>query len=175
MQDSRTNKFFKLANNIMIYGSFLLPIAFYITNAYNLGFKIEFGDFGGIAWFFLIMIMIVRPLVDLFPSFLLFTKLLTVRRGMGIMMGMAGLTHGIGFFYANPLAIKKLPVLTSYLWSINQLFIYGIVAMFFATLLLLTSNDISVRIMGRRWKWLHKNVSIVFYMTCIHVALVGYG
>ena len=175
MKHSRTNKFFKLGNNIMIYGSFLLPIAFYITNAYNLGFKIEFGDFGGIAWFFLIIIMIVRPLVDLFPSFLLFTKLLSVRRGMGIMMGMAGLTHGLGYFYAHPSAIKKLAIGTSNLWAWNGMFVYGIIAMVFATLLLITSNNFSVRFLGMKWKWLHKTVLIVFYMTCIHVALVDFG
>ncbi len=175
MKHSQVNNIFKWGNNIMIYGSFLLPVAFYITNAYDIGFKIEFGDFGGIAWFFLILIMVVRPLVDLFPNFLLFSKFLTVRRGMGIMMGMAGLTHGLGFFYASPSAIKKLPVLTSYLWAWNGMFVYGIIAMVFATLLLVTSNDISVRIMGKKWKWLHRSVSVVFYTTCIHVALVGYG
>lgn len=82
-------------------------------------------------------------------------------------MGMAALTHGLGFFYVYPSFFGK-----SSLWATNQLFLYGIIAMVFSTLLFVTSNNISVRLLGRKWKWLHRTVLVVFYMTCIHVALV---
>lgn len=60
----------------MIYGSFLLPFVFLATG--------EFKDFGSIAWATLIVIMVIRPLVDLFPGFVLFRKVMAMRRGIGI-------------------------------------------------------------------------------------------
>lgn len=41
------NRVFRWGNNSMIYGSFLLPVIFYATNAYPIfGIKVEYGDFG---------------------------------------------------------------------------------------------------------------------------------
>ncbi len=55
---------------------------------------------------------------------------------------MAALTHGIGFFYVYPSEIGA-----SYLLATNQMFLYGIIALVFSTLLLITSNNFSVRLL----------------------------
>jgi DMSO/TMAO reductase YedYZ heme-binding membrane subunit len=128
----------------------------------------EYRGYGSLAFFFLILIMVVRPLTELFPNIVFFKKLMGIRRGIGITMGMAALTHGIGFFYQYPSQVGQ-----SYIWSPTGIYLYGIIALFFTILLLVTSNNISVRFMGRKWKWLHKTVIILFYATCIHVALIG--
>lgn len=45
--------------------------------------------------------MVVRPFVDIFPEIVLFKKILSIRRSIGIAMGMFALTHGIGsYFYS---------------------------------------------------------------------------
>lgn len=159
------NRLFKYLSNVLTYGSFLIPVIYLVvwTSHGN-----EYRGYGVIAFFFLILIMIIRPLADLFPNIVLFKKLLTIRRGMGIAMGMSWLTHGLGFFYQYPSEIGQ-----SYIWSPTGMLVYGLIALFFTILLLLTSNNISVRVMGKKWKWLHKTVIILFYATCIHVALIG--
>ena len=61
----------------------------------------------------------------------------------------------------------------SYILAPQSPYLYGLIALFFAGLLLITSNDFAVRILGTKWKWLHKGVYGMFYFTCIHVALLG--
>lgn len=39
------NRLLKWGNLAMIYGSFLFPVIFYVTNAYDVGVKVEYGDF----------------------------------------------------------------------------------------------------------------------------------
>lgn len=70
------NKFFKWTHPIMIYGSFFLPLFLLFTH--------DFRVFGSIAWASLIVIMVLRPLSTLLPGILLLKKLMTVRRGIGI-------------------------------------------------------------------------------------------
>ncbi|MDD2916404.1 MAG: ferric reductase-like transmembrane domain-containing protein [Candidatus Gracilibacteria bacterium] len=159
-QTPLANKMFKWMHPVMIYGSFLLPFAFLATGEYK--------DFGSLAWAALIVIMVIRPLVDLFPKIILFKKVLAMRRGIGIVSGMAALTHGIGFFYLYPSEIGA-----NYLWSPNQFFLYGIIGLVFSTLLLITSNNISVRFLGKKWKWLQRGVYGMFYLVCVHIALIG--
>jgi rubredoxin/DMSO/TMAO reductase YedYZ heme-binding membrane subunit len=145
----------------MIVIGFLLP--------FSVPFTKDFLSYGSLAWSLLIVIMAIRPLVDLFPKFLLFSKVLSVRRGMGILCGMAALTHAGAFFYLLPDAWGQ-----SFLWNPRQLFLYGIIGLIFSTLLLVTSNDFSVRLLGgKNWKYLQRTVYVMFYAVCIHVALVG--
>lgn len=134
VQSAFITTLFKWGNLIMIYGSFFLPVGLYFTNDHKI--------FGSIAWIFLIVIMAVRPLSGLFPNFRLFRKILVIRRSLGILSGMAALTHGIGFFYAYPSEIGA-----SYLLAPNLMFLYGIIALVFSTLLLITSNNFSVKLL----------------------------
>jgi sulfoxide reductase heme-binding subunit YedZ len=114
--------------------------------------------------------MVVRPISDLLPNILLLRKLTTIRRGLGILSAMAALTHGIGYFYLFPTEIGA-----SYLWATNQLFLYGIIALVFSILLLITSNNYSIKLLGKKWKWIQRGVYGMFYMACIHIALIGRG
>lgn len=161
VQNPLANTLFRWANIVLVYGSFLLPVLLYFTDDYKI--------FGSISWALLIVIMVVRPLADLFPGILLFRKLVITRRGMGVLSGMAALTHGIGYFYLYPVAIGQ-----SYLWALNQTFLYGIIALVFSTLLLVTSNNFSIKFLGKKWKWLQRGIYGMFYMTCIHIALIGH-
>lgn len=53
---------------------------------------------------------------------------------------------------------------------------FGFVATFFAFLLLITSNGVSMKILGyRRWKYLHRTAYVVLVFTVLHVVVLGYA
>jgi len=87
LQTPMANTIIKWLKNILTYGSFLLPIAYFVTG--------EFKIFGTMAIYLLVVIMVVRPLADIFPKVLLFKKLVLMRRSIGIFSGMATMTHGL--------------------------------------------------------------------------------
>lgn len=74
-----------------MYGSFTFPLIVYLTK--------EQQSFGSLAWTFLVIIMMIHPMMDLFPSILLFQKFHSVRRSMGILCAMAAISHGIGVLF----------------------------------------------------------------------------
>lgn len=53
---------------------------------------------------------------------------------------------------------------------------FGFVATFFAFLLLVTSNAVSMKIMGyRNWKLLHRTAYVLLVFTVLHVVVLGYA
>ncbi len=112
--------------------------------------------------------MMIRPLVDIFPEVQIFKNILSLRRSLGIAMGMFALTHGIGSYFYSLLGTW------SFIIDPKMAYFYGFIAVIFSTLLLITSNNISVNLLGPKWKWLHRCVYIIFYMVCMHVAFLSH-
>lgn len=53
---------------------------------------------------------------------------------------------------------------------------FGLVATVFALILLVTSNAVSMKIMGyRRWKLLHRTAYVLLVFTILHVVVLGYA
>jgi len=59
-----------------------------------------------------------------------------------------------------------------YFYTFDSFLLYGGIASIFAFLLLITSNNISVKFLGKKWKWLQRGVHAMFYLTCIHIVLI---
>ncbi len=160
LQTPIANTIIKWLKILLTYGSFLLPIAYFVTG--------EFKIFGTMALYLLVVIMVVRPLADIFPKVLLFKKLVLMRRSIGIFTGMAAMTHGLWFIYKDPSMLTQ-----DYFYSFDSFLLYGSIASIFAFLLLITSNNISVKFLGKKWKWLQRGVHAMFYFTCIHLVLIN--
>lgn len=150
---------FKWGKYILMYGSFFFPFFYFFSHDTRM--------FGSFSFALLIIIMVVRPVSDIFPKVLLFQKILSVRRALGIAMGMSALTHGLGSYY------YSLGHTWDFLINPKMPYLYGFIATIFASLLLFTSNNFSTNLLGPKWKWLHRSVHVIFYLVCIHIAFVG--
>ena len=160
-QSKWVESIFKWGKPTLIYGSIFLPFSYFFSHDTRM--------FGSISFGLLIAIMMVRPLTEVFPEVLLFRKVLSIRRALGIAMGMTALTHGLGSYY------YSLAHTWGFLVDPKMPYFYGGIAVIFSTLLLITSNNSSVALLGPKWKWLHRCVYIIFYMVCVHVAFIGYA
>lgn len=144
----------------------LLPIGLYLTN--------DFKVFGSLAFGLLTVIALLHPLADVLPEIRLLRTLIGIRRSFGILAAMAALTHGLGFFYIHD--TFSLAALTrSQYWAWDGLYLYGLIGMLASIPLLLTSNNLSVRLLGGYWQIVQKLMYVMFYTACVHVALTGHA
>lgn len=143
--------------------AFLLPVIFYFINDYK--------SFGWTAFSMLVIIAFLRPLSDIFREIKIFQSLISLRRSFWILAAMAALTHGLWYLYTNDL-FSLAAFTNSELWAWNWLYLYWIIWMFAAIPLLITSNNISVKLFGKYWKSIQKLMYIMFYAACIHVAIM---
>lgn len=124
-------------------------------------------DFGVIAGNLLIVILFLSPLSKIFRTRLLL-QLMGLRRQMGITFGYLVTVHGLGFLLD--------PVISSFLlsptllsgWEFKLPFFFGITAYMLTLPLLLTSNMLANRLLGRHWKQLHRIVYVMFGFVVLH-------
>lgn len=89
------------------------------------------------------------------------------RRYTGILMFLSGFYHGL-IVYEIPAIAAKVPLLPAPL----QVLI-GMVSITLAFPLFLTSNNWSMKKLGKYWKKTHKLVYVIFWTIVLHVALLG--
>ena len=125
-----------------------------------------FTQFSGLAAFMLLCIsLIIGPLVVLNPK--VFAPLLEPRRSIGI----------ITFFFV---LVHFLSVLIWGLqWNFLLIFSFpflalGLFAAFIISILFLTSNDYSMRLLGRYWKFIHRFNYIAFILAFTHFVMQVY-
>ena len=104
-----------------------------------------------------------KPLSVIFPNIDFFKKILRMRRELGISMFYFALAHGSSYILKDGVSPYTREV--GYVAGIFALSIYFI--------LYLTSNNVSVRKLKRRWKKLHYLVYPAYILTMLHVGLVG--
>lgn len=124
---------------------------------------------GWIAWWILVATMIVRPLTDV-TGINILKRLIPYRKHLGIAIYLIAWLHIILIFlaYAFNLSIFWTPRF----WDFNRKIAWGMVAILTLTPLFLTSNKISIRLLKRNWKRLHRIVYAAFIFVGIHIYLV---
>ncbi|OGJ37683.1 MAG: hypothetical protein A2383_02175 [Candidatus Pacebacteria bacterium RIFOXYB1_FULL_39_46] len=93
------------------------------------------------------------------------TLLLLYRRQLGVTMYLLALTHW-GWSRLLPLIASS-----SNPWLFNPFEIFGLIAFTLLTPLFFTSNDWSVRHLGKQWNTLHSLVYVVIWLLFFHIAL----
>lgn len=144
----------------------LLPLPLYfLTN-------IRFGEFGEYGWKILIAIMLIRPLADVFSKIKILHSLVPLRKEFGIMSALFVIIHSYAFF-----ELKDLNILTSLFnpkyWALDKAITWGILGFLAALILLITSNELSVRLLRNNWKRIQLLAYPLFFFSAIHIALLN--
>ena len=119
--------------------------------------------------FFLLFLPIVARVIGLSLA----QALMPLRKELGILMGMLAWAHSATYMlgYSGFL-------FDTYFWWQEGFVSYlalGLVALIITTPLLLTSNDYAIKILGKKWKLLHRTVYFVAIFTILHVILLQWA
>ncbi len=154
---------------LWVAGVYMYAVYMFPTEAASWRLMTRVFGFSALA---LVYITLVPGLVRIyFPGFPFTPIFVHARRALGVSVFLFGVLHGaLGFIFN----------LTG---SINAFFFLALqhqlallssgIALFIFTLLTLTSTDYAVRLLGKRWKWLHRWVYVAAICTVFHAFLIG--
>lgn len=124
-------------------------------------------DLSHIAIFF---VMLIRPLADIFIKSKWIRPLVILRKGVGVLSA----SVVVSFIFAK-LIIDPVSYLqafgTSEYWSVQNFALFAHLADISAIMLLITSNNLSKRLLGGWWKRVQKLSYVYFYGSSLYVFL----
>ncbi len=125
------------------------------------------GFFAENGWRVLLVIMISRPLFQVFPRFTWFRYIVMLRKELGIICASMLLAHWVGYFLGTGTSI--LTIFTdSKLWNFTSFISWGILGFIVCVPLLLTSNIYSMKLLGKKWKTLQRLSYMLLITWAIH-------
>lgn len=127
-------------------------------------------SFGSLAQDLLLVILLVSPLSKLFRMKLLY-QLMSLRRELGIWFAYAALVHSLGYLLDPDWFATFIAPYVSQPLSILPRYIFGILALTFTLPLLITSNNVSLRLLKGNWKKVHWLVYPLFAFMLLHIFL----
>jgi methionine sulfoxide reductase heme-binding subunit len=132
-------------------------------------------DFGEMALNLLLVILFLSPASKIFRMRLLL-QLMGLRRELGIMMTYLATVHGVGYLLDPQwFALLIAPYLKVSLFAIDPALLFGGTAYLLTLPLLLTSNSLAQRSLGKNWKRLHRVVYVLLVVVLIHRFLIKVG
>lgn len=131
-------------------------------------------DFGSFARDILLVILLASPLSRIFRTKLLY-QLMSLRRELGIWFAYLALVHGLGFMTDPAWSEIFIQPYMSHPSDILPRYIFGILALILTLPLLITSNNLSLRILKGNWKRLHWLVYPMFAFVLLHTFLPDSG
>lgn len=125
----------------------------------------------GLSLFAVFVVMVIRPLADLFPNITWIRPLAILRKGFGILS--ASIIVGImlskfmtyGFIYA-------VDFFSPERWSLTGGAVLAPIGDLSALILLITSNKFSKRVLGKNWKRIQKLAYVYFYAGALYEFLL---
>lgn len=131
-----------------------------------------------IAWWSVVFVMIIRPLGDIFPKYLIFKKLLIWRNGLGILSSAIILSHiWVGIYYTTgDFLVWMINYFTHYFQTIKWnsfLKVSARLSEITALLLFITSNNISQRFLWVWWKRVQRLAYVYFIAGGIYIYSFG--
>lgn len=88
------------------------------------------------------------------------------RRQIGIVMFLFAFIH---FYFAS--FLYRVSAEGQLLSPLPLVQLVAVIALFFLFFLFLTSNNLSEKLLGTKWKWLHRSVYIIMWLLFAHTAL----
>lgn len=124
-----------------------------------------------VAHFALFLVMIVRPLADILQGVKWLRPLVILRKGMGVFSASI-----IVSFILSKIIMDAGGYLgsftTSDYWSLTNLALLAHLADISAVLLLVTSNNLSKKLLGKNWKRIQRLSYVYFYGSAIYVYFI---
>src|SRR5260221_13423786 len=123
------------------------------------------------ALFLLFVVLTPGLLVSYFPRLSFNSFFVHIRRALGVSVFFFALFHAIiGFFYNLSGSISSLVFLSG---QYQLALAASSTALFIFSLLALTSFDIAVKKLGKRWKLLHRCIYVAAILSVFHAFLIG--
>ena len=116
----------------------------------------------------LLLTLAVTPLLRLLPRAAAIRWLMRRRRDIGLVTFFYALAHTVAYLVRK----SDLPLIASEALEAGML--TGWIALLVFIALAVTSNDVSVRAMGRKWRSLHKTVYVAAILTYLHWVLTAF-
>lgn len=110
----------------------------------------------------LFLVMVIRPLTDLFPHLRFLRPLVILRKGVGVFSASIIVSIILSKIIIDPSGYLGALGTTSY-WSLQGFALFAHLADIAAVILLITSNNLSKRILGTGWKTVQKLSYVYFY------------
>jgi DMSO/TMAO reductase YedYZ heme-binding membrane subunit len=146
-------------NWFLLLLAFAVPLLWYFTD-----YKLLLWD---VSWYTLVILLLIRPLAEILPSWLWLRRLILLRQGLGVLSAMAVVTNlflgiwsapGLFFSWEN--------------WGIANPSIAGHIAELTALILLITSNRLSQRLLGIWWKRVQRLAYLYFFSAGLYLGFV---
>lgn len=116
----------------------------------------------------LLLTLAVTPLLRLLPRAAAVRWLLRRRRDIGLVTFVYALAHTVAYL------VRKSDLQLIVSEGLEAGLLTGWVALLVFVALAVTSNDASVRRLGRQWRSLHKTVYAAAILTCLHWVLTAF-
>ena len=120
-------------------------------------------SFGSISYFFLLLVMFIKPVVKILNIRMLF-KTLIYRREMGILTFWFFLFHGVGYIISQNMGLNLFLDTGSFLF-------YGGFGGLLIVILGLTSNKMSQKLLKKNWKRVQYLSYAALFLVLLHVSL----
>lgn len=124
-----------------------------------------------IAHFSLFLVMMIRPLADILRGVTWLRPLVILRKGLGVLSASI-----IVSFILSKIIIDTPGYLGEFMhpeyWSFTNLAIFAHLADISAILLLITSNKLSKRVLGKGWKRIQRLSYVYFYGSAVYVIFI---
>lgn len=130
-----------------------------------------FKPLGALGWQLLMLILLVRPLADIFPEFGILRTGVTCRKEGGLLAGTLILGHAVGFFLTKQLPLTA--VVTADFWVMENALAWGFAGLLAAIPLIATTNVWSMRLLGRWWKRVQQLAYVFFFLGNAHLFFLG--
>lgn len=123
--------------------------------------------FAQLAWFSFVLVMVVRPLANVYPNkYILF--LLRRRRLIGIVCGYSAVLHIFIYFLGG--SVLSVYFTNFGYWSYKGLYLWGSIAFILMLFPFLTSNKFSQILLGQKWKKIQRFSYPAFVFAGIHIS-----
>jgi DMSO/TMAO reductase YedYZ heme-binding membrane subunit len=158
-----------LLQKFLIAISLLILVVLPIASRFG---SIGFGVMGAlyqISFGAVFLVMIIRPLADIFNEQLWLRRLIILRKGFGILSA----SIIIGFMLSSVIAPGSpylVSLLTAHYWSLKNYVLFAHLGDISGLILLLTSNTFSQKLLKQNWKRIQRLSYVYFYAGGIYEA-----
>ncbi len=118
------------------------------------------------------LVMLIRPLSDIFPEIKILRKLVILRKSFGVLSASIVVAFMLGKIIS-PNSHYLSSIFTVEYWSIKNYAIFAHLGDITGFILLITSNNLSITLLKRNWKRIQKLAYVYFYSGAIYKILIS--
>jgi DMSO/TMAO reductase YedYZ heme-binding membrane subunit len=119
----------------------------------------------------LFLVMVVRPLADILRGVTWLRPLVILRKGFGVLSASIAVSFILSKIIIDATGYAA-NFLTAEYWSLTNLALLAHLADISAILLLITSNNLSKRLLGKIWKRIQRLSYVYFYCSSLYVFFI---